>query len=200
MNLFRPLKDNFTVGVDRYVKITNTKGFTLVELIVTLLISVILLAVAGTILLSSFQLFSKSASDNEAKLIGDSVMQFLSDQITYAPDLQLIDQQDTTTPPQYTNQIRIVGGKLYYQTGSQPETNYFGDEFYLNTNVQITVKTSGNNIINLTVDVLKNEKPLYQTESAVNLLNIRLKSGSIAGKTDSELINPQIVFSNVKKN
>lgn len=175
----------------------DNKGFTLVELIVTLAITAIVLAIAGGILLTSFQLFSANSSANEAKLIGDTVSRYVSDQLTYASDLQLIDQSDTATTAQYSNRIQIISGRLHVQTASQSDYNYYGDAFYLGTTVQMSVKTVDHNTISLKIDVLKKGAVIYQTQSVINLLNIQLKNGSISGITGSELTNPDLVYSAV---
>lgn len=179
------------------MKMPDNKGFTLVELIVTLVITVIVLAIAGGILLSSFQLFSANASANEAKMIGDTVSRYVSNQLTYAVDLQLIDENDTTTVPQYDSRMQIFDGKLHVQTASLSDYNFFGDAFYLDNSVQMSVKAVRQNMVSVKIEVLKKGKVIYQTESVINLLNIQLKNGSISGIIGSELTNPDLVYTAV---
>ena len=164
------------------------------ELLVTFAISSIVLAIAGGILLSSFQLFSSSASENEAKMIGDNVESYLSDQLTYATGLQMIEENDTATAPVYDNRLQIIDGKLYRQTALQSNTTVFNDAFYMSSTIHMTVNIVGQNMISVEIQVLQRGKVLYQTDSVINLLNIKLKNGSIAGKTDGELDNPVFVF------
>ncbi|MDF2568084.1 MAG: hypothetical protein K0R90_1540, partial [Oscillospiraceae bacterium] len=55
------------------VKKLNNKGWTLVEVTVTLVVALIVMAFAGGILLSSFNVFLSNSSLNEAKMVGDNI-------------------------------------------------------------------------------------------------------------------------------
>ena len=179
------------------VKKWNNKGFTLVELVVTLFITSLALTLAGGILISSLNMFSSTASANEAKIIGDNAYHWVSEQIIYATNLQIIDAQDMKTTPQYANTIRVVDGKLLYATAARGEYTYFGDEFYLDTAIRMTVKGYNSHMVNITVKVVKQGETLYSTGTMLNLLNIQQVQGNITGTTNTELVNPRLIFSSV---
>lgn len=178
-----------------FVKIKSSGGFTLVEILVAGLIMAIALTFAGGILLASFNLTSHSAAVNEAKMIGDTVYNRVSEKLIYVANLQIEDGQDTSTAPKYGNSMRVVGGRLLVKTGSGQENNFYGDDFYGGKDIRLSVQALGSDTVRLTVEVLEGDKVHYHTGSTVKLLNIVPTKGSISGVTGSELKNPKLIYS-----
>lgn len=73
----------------------NQKGFTLIELAVVMVISVILMGIAGSIFLSSTGFFSKVTISDQDKLALDKVAEFVIGEVKYATDVVVSDKQLT---------------------------------------------------------------------------------------------------------
>lgn len=84
----------------------NQKGFTLIELIVTLAIFSIILVVAGNYLFFGNNLFVKTEVKNSEKYIGDNVFEYIQRRLTYASHVEVINP-DKIRDPKYTNGIKI---------------------------------------------------------------------------------------------
>ncbi|MDF2568000.1 MAG: prepilin-type N-terminal cleavage/methylation protein, partial [Oscillospiraceae bacterium] len=135
---------------------------------------------------------------NEAKMVGDNIYNWVSEQIVYATDLQIIEEDDSHETPQYSNIIRFQDGELRYKTATKAEYNLFGEGYYAHSDIKMTVKAYNKHMISIKIEVLKNREVLYQTGSSMKVLNIQLKDGAIKGMVGTELVNPKLVFSSTK--
>lgn len=177
------------------VKMKNNRGFTLVEIIVACVIVSIAMAFAAGILLTSFNLTSRSAAANESKMIGDTVYNWISDRLTYASNLQILNGQDTTTAAKYSNTLRIENGKLLVKMEGGTEYSLYGNDFYGNTEIRMTVQALDSNKVRLAVEVLDGDTVCYRTGSTIQILNIAVTGGSISGVTGTELTDPKLIYS-----
>ena len=133
-------------------------GFTLVEVLVTLVITIIVIGISGSLIISSTNIFSKSAQRDMQMNIAENVLEFVSEQMLYAYDIQQKPTLNTGAPVDYTGVngaiIRIVkpssgfgdsSGQLYYRRAGDTGDliNIFGSDFYHDYQVSIVCSITG---------------------------------------------------------
>jgi prepilin-type N-terminal cleavage/methylation domain-containing protein len=79
-------------------RVSNTKGFTLVELIVAMVVSVILVAAAGGILITSMNLLAHEERSDNLKMISTTVAGFLEAQTHFAAEIYPTKTEPTAKP------------------------------------------------------------------------------------------------------
>jgi prepilin-type N-terminal cleavage/methylation domain-containing protein len=108
----------------------NKKGFTLVEMIVTLSIALIVIGVAAGILLSSLSLFAHEEKNVSTKQVIQEISEYLNEQTKYAMIIDPI--ASTTVPSSGTYPQRSYEEYFEYAGDSDPFANntllYVGDE------------------------------------------------------------------------
>lgn len=70
----------------------NTKGFTLVEVVVVLLMSSIVLGIIGGLITGSLGNFEKTANQDLSKRAVDSTSDFINDEIIFASDVRVYSE------------------------------------------------------------------------------------------------------------
>lgn len=195
----------------------NQKGFTLIELIVTLAIFSIILVVAGNYLFFGNNLFVKTEVKNSEKYIGDNVFEYMQRRLTYATHVEVINP-DKSKDPKYTNGIKLNSdGQLLMGPFEVKDedgkiksglTNVFSPEFYGNGyKVSYEVKVVDATHMELKVNVLAqgNDSPVYTTSEVLEILNLQANardSGSILitnGERNAIYTNPVISYEEDKK-
>lgn len=160
----------------------NKKGFTLVELIVTLAILSIVLVVAGNFLFFGNRMFSENANKHTDKFIGDSVYDFMRERLIYASHIQVLPQGAEEKDLKYKNVFGAgTEGTGYLllnkdkKVPTNPNDNVYGEGFYSGNRIYYTVKVVSDTEFELMVHVLndKNEE-LYSTGAVIKNLNIPL--------------------------
>lgn len=147
----------------------NRHGFTLVEAVVTLAILAIFLAVTGGILLSSMNIFSRAASQNEMKMAGDAVYSY------YEGILSCAMTVTSDADAQGTGGLKVDGGRLYYcPPGGDTFSDVYGGDFYHGCTLGVSLSLSGATMT-LTVTVTNADGATYEKASAFKLLNIAAK-------------------------
>ena len=174
-------------------KAKPNRGWTLVELMVVLMIAAILMASMGVMLIASINTYSKTASAGEAKQIGDAVVDWVKNRLSFASEMQVIDKNDNTTVGLHSDRIRVENGRVLHRIGAQSEENIFGDGFYLGNEIKMTVTNVGSYLLSLQIEVLRGGLILYQTQETIELLNMKLQGGSITGVA-SVCIDPKLVY------
>lgn len=71
----------------------DNKGMTLIEVIVVLLISSVIVLIAGGILLNSMGYFNKTADTDLDKLAMDGVMSYVREELVYATDVRILENK-----------------------------------------------------------------------------------------------------------
>ena len=71
------------------IKKVNNKGMTLVEIVVVLLIASIIMTITGGILVNSLGYFDTTTKKSLDKQTLDGVLDFISNEITYATDVRV---------------------------------------------------------------------------------------------------------------
>jgi prepilin-type N-terminal cleavage/methylation domain-containing protein len=128
-----------------------SKGMTLIELIVGMLIAVIVMAAAGTFLIMSTNLANKSVSTSDAQVAATSVAEAIIDQMVLADSVKIVlaDVPPTNLPG--NTKILFVGdsdaasitnsGYLgFWDDQTNAPYNYFGDAYYRNMTVSLEYK------------------------------------------------------------
>lgn len=150
--------------------VDNQKGFTLVELTVSILISTIILFFVTSMLLSASNLFVSNKESSENQQIGDAVYSYIVDQLTYGKHLQIFTDEASSVGNStggYT--LTVTDGALYVQG-----ENVFGDDFYMGRTMQFTASVYNGFYVNLVVTVLdKAGNEVYTSNSTVDALNMR---------------------------
>lgn len=196
----------------RFSKIVRDKhGFTLVELVVTLAIFAILLAVAGNYLFFGNRMFTETEKKNSEKSIGDTVFSFMREKIIYATGVEVINPSETEAVPKY-EKIFVIDEISDKESGylcfgpkeEKPHPNIYGESFYRNNGVSYTVKVKNDSLeLYLNVQVYnQNGEMVYETGATIKNLNIALNGGNSivitgaeADKEEYEYVNPIISLS-----
>ena len=135
---------NRRIGLIRLIR--GKAGFTLVEMIVTLVIAIIVIGVSSSILISTTNIFGKTALRDMQQSVAETVLNFATDRILYAYDLKLTDENgalDASKAGKAILGINTYGQLLYIRAGdkdAEKPINVFGDNFYNNYRVSLSYK------------------------------------------------------------
>ena len=170
-------------------------GFTLVEVMVTLIITVIVIAVSSTLVITGTNIFARSAQRDLQNNIAETVLSFVSEQLLYAYDIEqkgfLTADGTSITYSSVNGAILQVkhpdggtanGGYLFFRRDgdSGDPVNIFGNNFYSNyiveLNLDIKAKAGTNSAyFTLTVNVINknslNSSPVLSRTMSRPLLN-----------------------------
>jgi len=177
----------------------STKGFTMVEMVVSMLIVSIILVFATSFLFTGQNLFDNTIKGNSSKLIGDNVINFVSERLKYASDIEVRNNSNVTNA-KYQNVFSVnSNGYLGFKNPTFSDENVFGNEFYSKNSIKATVKVLENNCISITVIVFDVDKvsELYSTTNVIKLMNINVSGNSVEivnSTIGTEIINPIISF------
>jgi len=176
-------------------------GFTLVEVIVTLIITVIVVAVSSTLIITGTNIFARSAQRDIQDNIAETVLSFVSNQILYAYNIA-----EKGSTEQIYEGIGLSGavlhiinpddgrgsdkGYLYFRRDGDtqvPLVNVFGNNFYQNYTIGLriditdrNVSTSGSAYADITVTVYNNAKIAVLARSTSKpLLNFQYRSKTV---------------------
>jgi len=115
---------------------SNRAGFTLVEVIVTLVITMIVIGVSSAIIMSTTSIFGKQALRDMQLNVAETVLSFATDRMLYAYDILAVNS--LTAPGQDFSANAIIGinndGQLVYLRADDKgdPVNIFGSAFYNN--------------------------------------------------------------------
>lgn len=171
-------------------KVNNKNGFTLIELVVVMVISVILMGIAGSIFLSSTGFFSKVTISDQDKLAVDKVAEFVIGQVKYASDVVVSDKQLTkenysTKPDQEnTHNISDIASWHYFyidkDTGrlfhDRTDVGVFTDAYYAGR--RLVLKAKKYEFYRLDLDfsfIGKDNEEAYHTSTSIVLPNVQLQ-------------------------
>ena len=177
-------------------------GFTLAEVMVTLIITIIIIAVSSALVISGTNIFARSAQRDMQMNIAETVLSFVSDQLLYAKDIQ--SGSVNTSPgiypegnaaivhikaPSAGGAIGSDKGQLFFRRAgdTQAPINIFGANFYQNYDIgmklDITPATGGAGAyFTLTVTVYNSTGSAVQTRTATKpLLNYTGSALSLGG-------------------
>lgn len=191
---------------------SDSNGFTLVEIIVTLAIFSIVLVVASNYLLFGNRMFTETEVKNTEKSIGDNAFKYMKRKIVYATKLEIINKDLNPQPtPKYNQKMYIGTGddngdlmlaKKEDTDKNYQETNLFGQDYYglyiLSYNVKvlddtrlsltITVKHSGEN------DILYSASEVIKNINLANSSSKIIQTGSNNQIAEDGFVDPIISF------
>ena len=168
-------------------RLRNSRGVTLVEIVVYMLVSSIVLVAVGALFGSINGMFANSRTRNEAKLVGDAVYSLISEELRFATYLSCYGSSGDTAG---SSDISINGGRVILDG-----QDVFGEEFYLGNTVEIETADINAFSLSLTVRVMDRDgEQRYETGSAIETINLKLLgAGGIMYSPDSD-INPKISY------
>ncbi|MEG0750820.1 MAG: hypothetical protein RR998_03650 [Oscillospiraceae bacterium] len=175
----------------------NTKGMTVVEMVVVMSIMMIVMGVTAAMILSSSNLLSKSSDISIDKYIGDAVFNFTENRVKYATELSIKDSGATPTSRAIT--VDGTTGHLATKLSSDKFEDIYGDEFYLGRTVELYVLSTTDFTAELAVKVFRRGEtdPSYSTGSIVRIVNMGRNKNKVVDSRESgqqALANPVIDF------
>ena len=131
---------------------SGKSGFTLVEVIVTLIITVIVVAVSSSLIITGTNIFARSAQRDIQTNIAETVLGFVSEQLLYSESIADFG----SNPPVFTNAgdaaillikksdsetMSDTRGQLFFRRAKDTQTpvNVFGSNFYNNYEVGLNI-------------------------------------------------------------
>lgn len=171
----------------------NTDGFTLVEIIVTLMILSIVIILSGSMFFSSSNMFQHTEKSNRAKLFGDEAFKLITDDLKFATNIQIIEDDDRGSVAdggyKYQNVYRfnlsdeknkVLRSTDFGKAGTY--NNIYGDGMYGDMQLRITVtpqyKERRQGVLSFTVDVLNKDGDVSYTTGSDILVNTMYARGS----------------------
>lgn len=169
----------------------NKKGYTLIEIMVTLVISSIILVVAGSIILNSFGYFDKTEKANMDKLAVDKVAELVHGELAYASKV-VIAKEKPSIDDWYSLSIDEDGYLLKTSYVGKDKTSalLYNQDFYNQRTLIIKARVYKNDYrMDLNYSFLdKDDEVVYKTNNTLELIN--MKSPSLTGtNTKSDLLD-----------
>ena len=110
------------------IKKVNNKGMTLVEIVVVLLIASIIMTITGGILVNSLGYFDTTTKKSLDKQTLDGVLDFISNEITYATDVRVSNTKPDDRDWHYLYVLKNDKNKgRLYRDGKA----VFDDDYYI---------------------------------------------------------------------
>ncbi len=173
------------------------KGFTLVEIVVVLLIVSIVMALAGSIILSSFDLFGDSTQEDVSKRALDEISRYVNEELEYASDIRI-----THTKPEGDNwsYLDIVDGALVQNDDAgnvMNEYKVFSTPFYYGNRLEMTLSDFVNSDqFDIQYSFVKNEKEEYGVLNTLKFSNLTLRSDKDSSYLPFDGLNGTYALSN----
>ena len=173
------------------------KGFTLVEIVVVLLIVSIVMALAGSIILSSFDLFGDSTQEDVSKRALDEISRYVNEELEYVSDIRI-----THTKPEGDNwsYLDIVDGALVQNDDAgnvMNEYKVFSTPFYYGNRLEMTLSDFVNSDqFDIQYSFVKNEKEEYGVLNTLKFSNLTLRSDKDSSYLPFDGLNDMYALSN----
>lgn len=160
----------------------DTKGFTLIEFIVVMVISVILMGIAGSIYLSATGFFTKTVISDQAKLAADKIAEFVIEEVKYSSAV-VVSNHQLTEENKDTHKIEDIkdwhyfyvnkdNGRLYYDSVTK---ELYGDSYYSNRKLQLVTRKYETYRLDLKFAFIGNkDEEEYKTFTTIVLSNVKL--------------------------
>lgn len=174
----------------------NYKGFTLIEVVVSLLITSLILAFAAAFFFAGERMTENAVRKNQAKLVGDNVLEYLSDRIEYSSALEI--KSGNISGAKYENVLYISPDNyLALKTATTNDGNVFGKDYYSGLKIRTAYTVYEENCIKINVDVLNENLSdrLYTVSNTVKLSKLDLSDSEIeTASLKTELQNPIVSY------
>ena len=144
----------------------NTKGMTLVEVIVILMISSILLSIVGTLLYHSMSYFQTTANQSLEKQVIDGITSYMRNELLYASDVVVAKEKPDNTD-WYVLSVDAQGQLR------KDEESIYNDSFYMNKTVDLNIQFLNSNKISISFALLNDQHTsIYSRTTTLELLNV----------------------------
>ena len=174
----------------------NNKGFTLIEVLVSLLITSLILAFAAALFFAGEKMTENAVRKNQAKLVGDNVLEYLSDRIEYSSALEI--KSGSVSNAKYENILYISSDNyLGLKTKTSNDGNVFGEDFYSGFKIRTAYTVYEENCVKINIDVMSKNlsERLYTVSNTVKLSKLDLSDSEIeTASLETELINPIVSY------
>lgn len=158
------------------IKKVNNKGMTLVEIVVVLLIASIIMTITGGILVNSLGYFDTTTKKSLDKQTLDGVLDFISNEITYATDVRVSNTKPDDRDWHYLYVLKNDKNKgRLYRDGKA----VFDDDYYINNrDLQMDVRgfTTNGYRLDLTLKYLNGTEEVYSTKNTYELVNFNINT------------------------
>lgn len=170
----------------------NKRGFTLIEIIVSLMIASIAMGIATTLILNSMGYFSKTASSDIDKQVLDGIKEYYQNELIYASDVRIsIDKPDDSD----WHWLYVKNGVCYrddnYGYDGYPDRALYTSDFYNNKYLKIEARGFDNYRLDIKLYLFKSQadadvdsKAVYKTATTIELLNFK-QNLNITGTTST---------------
>lgn len=175
----------------------NKKGFTLIEIIVGIAIGSILLAVAGSMIVSSYKTVYDTTDTDMDKRVVDSAAEVVRTDTQFCFDVRLVSEGSTDVPDVEHEEgwhwIYVKDGQLY-----RDDQLLFDSSYYNNKSIKIKANIFVKNDVRVDFNyylVDRNGKDVYSTRDTLLYLNIQadnLHKGIYNAENAVELSNDDI--------
>jgi type II secretory pathway pseudopilin PulG len=146
----KPLRTYREQGVAGTLRNHVTGGFTLVELIVAISITLIILGVTMTILISSMNISSRSIKTSQGEQVVNACLDFVLDHCSIAESISQSPASDLSTLTASTSEFLYIGdasgpedhGRLYLRDGGAtgaPPLDVYGEQFYSGGSISLNI-------------------------------------------------------------
>lgn len=167
----------------------NKKGFTLIEIIVSIMIASIGMVIATTLILNSMGYFDKTAAADYDKQALDSVKNYVQDELMYASDVKLLNKfPDTENKKEEWYWLYVKDDVLY--RGNSVEINdiqnavntgtiynkdvpVYNNDFYNKRKLQIDTTTYESYRVDFKFRLVDKSQTVYKTSTTIHLLNFQ---------------------------
>lgn len=169
----------------------RNKGFTLVEIVVSIALGSVVLAILGTMILTSSNFLSGTSDSDLDKRCVDSCVEFVRDQIEYSTDVRIIENKGLDNYPvegEDNWHCFYIKNHILYRDDSP----VFDDSFYNHKQLEILVKDDYKN--NMRVDFTyhlndSDGEKAYGNRDTIVFLNITEKVNNEQGLYVSENVS-----------
>lgn len=165
------------------------KGFTLTEVMVSLVILTIVVTISSTMIISSLNLLLKNAFIRDAQNNGNEIYRLLEDKIRYSQHFRIISNEESAEilaeeglVASYTETIEISEDSMKINS-----KNIYDEKQLKNADCLIRLKQNTPADIQLTVELKRDDELIYSKSGSVTLENADVEGKNKLGKDVSNL-------------
>ena len=183
----------------------NNKGFTIVEVLLSIVLASSLMICISTIMLSQTSIISEINQVESAKIVGDNMLSYIKDRLINAKDVVVYDPIKTVSTNGVDERILYVSKGAVYDNAVKIHGE-LGDDYCVQYGVTLSNVPDGGRdkpIITVRVDVLdkRMSRIMYTTSSSFTLYAYAAKGKTfkIANYDNSYdinecVLNPHVVY------